>query len=71
MIASEMARKAVRSSNRGWFISLIVLITLLVIVASVSWNAYYNAIVGPFDTPLPSATLPDADKPSPEPPPEP
>ncbi|MCA9906694.1 MAG: hypothetical protein KC547_22720, partial [Anaerolineae bacterium] len=52
MIASEMARKAVRSSNRGWFISLIVLITLLVIVASVSWNAYYNAIVGPFDTPL-------------------
>ena len=26
---------------------------------------------GPFDTPLPSATLPDADKPSPEPPPEP
>lgn len=52
MIASEMARKAVRSSNRGWLISMMVLITLLVMAAYFSWNAYYNVISGPFETPL-------------------
>ncbi|MCL4249071.1 MAG: hypothetical protein KJ065_13070 [Anaerolineae bacterium] len=55
-MAYGTARSAVRTSNRAWFIGLIVIIILLVIAVGLSWNAYYNAIAGPFDTPVKDIT---------------